>query len=1019
MSDMTRGQVCVNQIIGGADVGQIQYDVINSLCPLDNKIDPDENFLLSSYKPTRYWLSSEFNNYIKKSKFDNKNFSILHLNARSLNNKLDDVTHFVQTLAIKFTCIVVSETWFDSDSVMVDLPGYTCFAVNRTSKAGGGIAIYVDSSLCFTSRNDLTLEKFDCDIDIACVQLNIVNTKVLVVGLYRPPNTSIPTFTNHYSSFLENLDREKCNYYIAGDFNIDLLHCENNEPTNAFLNVSLSHFTYPSIAKPTRITETSSTVIDNIFVNSSLNDYFAGILISDLSDHLPIFYVSPDLCSPNVKSSTDTIYYRDINNKSLCEFSLKLSQTNWDQIITKPEVNDAYAEFINYFREIYNSNFPVKHRKCKQRATFKPWFTKGILKSIRKKDVLYKISLKRPSTIPKYKLFKNKLTQTIRAAKKLYYQNLFLDIKYDLKKTWNVIKSIISNGNIKNDAPKEILIDGTSVTDPIVMANKFNEYFVNIGKNLAGKIPNCEGNIGKYVLENLNASSMMIEPTDPNEIINIIKGFSNNKAAGYDDVLTRIIKTVSYSLATPLVSLFNLSFETGIFPDQLKIAKVIPLFKSDDKRMINNYRPISILPVFSKIIEKLMHRRLKNFLDKNNVLTSSQFGFRRGHSTELAIINMIDKVTEAVDKKIECVGVFLDLSKAFDTIDHDILLQKLNLLGVRGVVNNWFGSYLSNRQQFVEISHKRSTLMRISCGVPQGSILGPLLFILYVNDLVNATKDCNVIMFADDTNLFFSSKNLTDLEKTINRELQNICLWFNLNKLSLNVKKTNFILFGHSKRKKPMNICINDFKIDRTDKTKFLGVIINQTLTWSDHITVVTHKVNKSIGIISRLSKTLPSPVLVSLYQSLVAPYYDYCNIAWAINNSVLLVHLYKTQKRAVRIITNSSFNSHTKPLFIKLNVLPIMSLNRLRVGCFMFRALHSLLPNYFNSMFVLNSDVHPHFTRHQSDLHINPCRLNIRKFTLKVYGPTLWNSVPSHIKASETLTQFSKSFKYHLLTTL
>ena len=888
-------------------------------------------------------------------------------------------------------------------------------------KAGGGIAIYVDSSLCFNSRSDLTMGKFDSDIDIACVQLNIMNNKVLVVGLYRPPNTPISTFTNQYSSFLENLDREKCNYYIAGDFNIDLLHCDNNEPTSAFLDVSLSHFTYPAIVKPTRITETSSTAIDNIFLNTPLIDYFAGILISDLSDHLPIFYVSPELGSPNIKSlSTDIIYYRDISNKSLFEFSLKLSQTNWGQIITnKSDVNEAYAEFINYFNEIYNNIFPVKHKRCKQK-TFKPWLTKGILKSIRKKDVLYKISLKRPLVIPKYKLFKNKLTETIRAAKKLYYENLFLDIKHDLRKTWNVIKSIINNGSVKSKAPKEVLIDDTTITDPLVMANKFNEYFVNIGKNLAENIPRSEGNIEKYVIENLsNVFSMMVEPTDSNEIINLIKGFSNNKAAGYDDILVRIIKSVSYSIATPLVSLFNLSFETGVFPDQLKIAKVIPLFKSGDRRIINNYRPISVLPVFSKIIEKLMHKRLKNFLDKNDILTCCQFGFRRGHSTELAIINMIDKVTEALDRKNDCVGVFLDLSKAFDTIDHDILLRKLNLLGVRGVANKWFESYLSNRQQFVEIDHNRSAPLQISCGVPQGSILGPLLFILYVNDLVNVTRECNVIMFADDTNLFFSNKNLTDLEKIINRELQNICQWFNLNKLSINVKKTNFILFGHNKHTKSINICINDTKIDQTDKTKFLGVIINQTMTWSDHITVITHKVNKSIGILSRVSKSLPSSVLVSLYQSLVAPYYDYCNIVWAINNTIVLDNLYKTQKRAVRIVTGSVFNSHTKPLFIRLNILPISGLNRLRVGCFMFRALQNKLPNYFNSMFLSNSDVHPHFTRHHSDLHLQPCRLNTRKFTLKIYGPILWNSVPDYVKASETVSQFSKSFKHHLLASL
>jgi hypothetical protein len=540
------------------------------------------------------------------------------------------------------------------------------------------------------------------------------------------------------------------------------------------------------------------------------------------------------------------------------------------------------------------------------------------------------------------------------------------------------------------------------------MANKFNEYFVGIGKNLAQKIPKCDGNIEQF-LSASTESSMMIEPTDPIEIDNIIKGFSNNKAAGYDNILSKIVKSVSYSIARPLTILFNLSFETGIFPDQMKIAKVIPLFKSDDKRVINNYRPISVLPIFSKIIEKLMHKRLSKFLDKNKILTQSQYGFRRGRSTELAILNMIDKVTEAVDQKNDCVGVFLDLSKAFDTIDHGILLRKLYLLGIRGVVNNWFGSYLSNRKQFVEIKDCRSALMQISCGVPQGSILGPLLFIIYINDLVSAIQDCDVIMFADDTNLFFTSKNLIDLEISVNKQLLNICSWFNLNKLSLNVKKTNYILFGQRKRENYLNICINNNIIEQTVKTKFLGVIINQTLTWTDHISVVTHKVNKSIGILSRLSKSLPSCVLISIYQSLVAPYYDYCNIVWAINNSLVLDQLQKTQKRAIRIITNSPFNSHTRPLFSKLNILPIMSLNKLRVGCFMFCALHGLLTDYFNCMFVQNSDTYSYFTRHHTDLHLNSCRLNLRKFTLKLYGPTLWNSVPLHVKVSESLSEFKK----------
>ena len=241
-------------------------------------------------------------------------------------------------------------------------------------------------------------------------------------------------------------------------------------------------------------------------------------------------------------------------------------------------------------------------------------------------------------------------------------------------------------------------------------------------------------------------------------------------------------------------------------PDQLKIAKVCPIYKSDDKAQFANYRPISVLPSFSKIFEKVMFNRLTNYLDSKQILFQQQFGFRQNHSTDLAVTDMYNKISNAIDLNKFAIGVFIDLSKAFDTLDYDILLKKLDHYGIRGTTLAWLKSYLTNRKQFVRVNEILSDNMSLSCGVPQGSILGPLLFILYVNDIANCSKLLHFILFADDTNLFYSNENLVDLVNTLNLELIKLSEWFQCNKLSINVSKTKFMLFGtkHVKEKQIM-----------------------------------------------------------------------------------------------------------------------------------------------------------------------------------------------------------------------
>ena len=740
------------------------------------------------------------------------------------------------------------------------------------------------------------------------------------------------------------------------------------------------------------------------------------ILLSDITDHFPIS------TSFSLNDSIDNKYgcllRRRITHENIASLGASLDMTDWSCVFDTNDVNLSFEYFMQKFLRLLDIHIPKRRQKQSdyKKIPRLPWISKSLLRSInRKNNLYYKFKMKPTEQLKlKYTSYKNTLTKIIRIEKRKYYTKQLYLYRHDMQNTWKVLKQAMNISNDKCNITK-IRFEDEIIEDSHQICNILNNHFSLIGENLASNIPHSTKHFTEF-LGPPNSSSMFLSPTYKQEIINIVSDFSSKKSAGHDDISNFLLKGVISSIADPLAHIFNLSLSNGIVPESMKIAKVIPLFKKGDKLDVNNYRPISLLCTLSKILEKIVHKRTITFFKFNHILSNSQFGFREKHSTTHALLTFVEKVAHAIDRSSHLIGLFLDFSKAFDTINHDILLDKLHHYGVRGKALEWFRSYLMNRKQYVSLNGYNSQMLNIKCGVPQGSLLGPLLFLVYINDFCRSSDVLSFILFADDSNLFFSHNNPLTLVNTINSELENVAEWIKANKLSLNLQKTKYMFFSNCIEKPPVDIIFDGTPLEIVSHIKFLGITVDNKLSWKFHIDSICKIISRNIGIINKVKFCLPLSSLITLYSSLILPYLNYGILAWGNTYQTFLDKLLLLQKKSLRIICHTAFLSHTDPLFFENKILKIKDLYLYNLGQFMFNYDNKNLPNIFETMFPRNQSVHNYPTRRSNEFHLPFFRTLLAQNTFIYDGPKFWNSLPHDIVTVRTLNSFKNKLKLFLL---
>jgi exonuclease III len=922
--------------------------------------------------------------------------TIFHQNIRGLAEKSDELICSILSNNSNPQIICLTEHFTTAQNLLnINVISYVLGAkFSRTNYRGGGVCIYVRQDLSFTTLNlmQFCVEK---SIEICALKVLLDECNLLVICVYRSPSGNYDCFLNNIEEVLKLLYKSKNELVLCGDFNINFLE-ESSRKTQLLLLLKSYNLCY-TVQFPTRITETNSSAIDNIFINKArLNLYEIKSIKNGLSDHDAQLLVIKNI-NLHKSKNIQRILRRNVNEFTTVQFLNNLANHEWGTIYNMYDVNEMFNAFLNEFLLMYDSCFPelavAKHSRDVR------WLTRGIRISCKRKESLYLLCRNNGNDFLKhyYKLYCLILKKVIREAKRRYFNNLIISADNKAKTTWKIIRSETGRTSNLNDEllPQTFLYKNNKIKEKDA-AHNFNQYFTTVTDNLFIKKTPVNSEMTYLHSHSLSINTtpkMKLEQVTEEEVIDVVRKSKPKKSSGYDGISNKIIKLCIHQICKPLVYIINKSLVGGIYPDRLKYAVIKPVYKKKgDKHNISNYRPISLVTGFAKIFETIMSSRLKHHIEMNKLTSPNQYGFQKGLSTEDAVFKLTNVILSAWNRREYVAGIFCDITKAFDCVNHDLLLMKLQFYGVHSILLQWLKSYLCNRSQRVELNIRNNKYTSeweiVGSGVPQGSVLGPLLFNIFINDFpLEISNIAEVIMFADDTSIICSANDPNYLSAKLDLVCNHIFSWFQNNQLMINLDKTQIMKFSPTAVTNYSLQSAMVKKFNEIGRLKFLGIQLDNHLTYKEHLDYLCHKLSSLCFQMRKLANLLNINGLKTIYYAYYHSTIKYGIIHWG--NSTDINKVFLIQKKLIRIMMKVNATHSCRDLFKKLDILP--------VPCVYLLSLMTFVVNN-QEKFLTNNSVHSKGTRINNLFHLPVTHLSAYQKGVYYSGIRLFNMLPTHI---------------------
>lgn len=926
---------------------------------------------------------------------------LFYLNARSIRKKgkFDELKCILRSLPNIIHVILLTETWISSETQALELRlnNYTHYYNYRTDARGGGVSAYIHNDL----KHSLSESQYLGGNNYLWIQLEKYKLEIGVI--YKPGHTNFKNFIEVYDLQLQQRKRA----IVFGDFNIDLLTKDDKSKQYRDITRESGYVILNKISKKycTRECHTKKSILDHVSTNLRTDYFHMAILDSPMSDHKQIYLeIKKTKPPPKLRMQYEAIDYIKLY-KSIEITNFDDTQNNYELLESKIKLCTNESKVTK--TKILNS--PQKD-----------WIDKNVIAEINRRNVLWtelKKNLNDDNLESRFQSKRMQVAKFIQETKDSYYYKEFTNCYNKPKKMWNLVNTLANNKIKQRCAPPKLLIDSKFVTEPNHICQIFNNYFATIGSMLANEIPkpfhdeNTQA-LPKTPIQN-NYKMSQFKPCTEIEIMKIIDSLDPNCSTGLDGINTKAIKCIKVLIANPLTKCFNKLLHDGEFPDSLKMARVTPIFKSGSTTDPGNYRPISVLPVISKILEKILYNRLEVYLDSINFISDRQYGFRPKSNTLTATIDLVTKIKQNIDSKKIVVGIFIDLKKAFDTVSHKLLLKKLESLNISGSVLKMFESYLKNRSQVVKMDNNnyQSSAIPITCGVPQGSILGPLLFLIYINNINEIGLNGHITLYADDTCLFYFGSSMLELIPQAQNDLNTLSTWFQYNLLTINIAKTCYIVFKAKNKiiQSHDPLTINNIPLQQKNTEKYLGLRMDSQLTWNTQIDYIRNKLSSLLGSLRNIVRCIPRKLRYTIYNTLVKPHLMYLIEIWGSAAKTKLANLQIIQNKIIKMLFNYPYLTATSKIYEDTKIMNIRQLYTYNVCIFVRKALSKTI--HTNITLKKYKHVTKRSTRRASLIVLPKARTNYGKKTITFEGVQLFNKVPSHIKNVSS----HNAFKYQL----